>query len=68
MCPSMILPVTAGDSYYLIVNSGGDCVSSTADYKLSLDVPSDPSLTLLREDMPFWQYELIEAGGSVLIE
>src|SRR6185436_14997425 len=60
-CPSYVLPVVRGDDYFVLVHSYGSCASNTGEYKLSIGHPSDPTLTLVSGDQPFFAFERVHA-------
>jgi hypothetical protein len=56
-----------GDDYFVMVHSYGSCASTTGEYKISISHPSDPSLTLVSGDQPFFAFKRVHAEGTATI-
>jgi hypothetical protein len=51
-CPSYPLPTTKGSTYEVMVLPYSTHLSSLGDYRISIDSSADPSLTLVKDDVP----------------
>ena len=50
-CPSGQFTASSDGTYQVVVRSAGDCDGSSGDYALSVDAASDPTLTLVADDI-----------------
>ncbi len=65
VCPSYELPMTPGELYSVIVKPepSGFSVSTTCDYRISLDTPSDPKLTAGALSVPVYDIQHVSVDG-----
>ena len=66
-CPSHRIATEKGADYQILVIAGGPCASSTGEYILYIDSPSDPSLTLMSSDQAYYGGQSITAIGRATI-
>ena len=66
-CASYLLPVSAGETYDAMVLTHAGCASSTGEYQLSIDLPADPSLTLIVDDKEAMEDVHIQITGNATL-
>jgi hypothetical protein len=66
-CASYVFPVSKGQSYDVMVLTHAGCASSTGEYELSIDLPSDPGLTLMVDDKQVQEDVHIQISGNATL-